>query len=167
MSRPAAPDLVIRPFRPRDFPAISALNRATFSEHATRETGFGDDGPVKRLNRLGSPAGRIVNALSRGKLIALVAEIDGAFAGYLVTMLRKPDSALFFDIGVVPEARRHGIGRDMFLAAEAEARRRGLKTFVATVWPNNRASIGLLEEFGYAPAPDQPGDGSLVYRKHV
>lgn len=169
MSEFPTSEAIIRPFRPRDFPAISALNRSTFAEHATREAGFDDDGPVKRLNRLGSVRGRLVNALSRGPLRALVAEAEGAFAGYVVSMHARPHTCIFFDIGVVPELRRSGLGRQLFVAAQSEALRLEYSKFIATAWPNNRASIALLEEFGYArdhAAEPHGSDGPYTFVRY-
>ena len=54
---------------------------------------------------------------------------------------------------VVPEARGRGIGRELLVALEAEARALGYRGLVLETGTAQEAAIGLYASFGYAPIP--------------
>lgn len=54
---------------------------------------------------------------------------------------------------VVPEARGRGIGRELLVALEAEARALGYQGLVLETGTAQEAAIGLYASFGYAPIP--------------
>jgi GNAT superfamily N-acetyltransferase len=73
-------------------------------------------------------------------------------------------------LGVVPEARRHGIGRTLMEALHEEAGSRGMRELRLEVIEGNDAALGLYETLGYeflrwleigsleaAPAPEGGG----------
>lgn len=80
----------------------------------------------------------------------LVAERDGAIVGAAVVFFHASHRiARLYSIAVAPEARGAGIGEQLLMAAEREARRRGRETFRLEVRTDNAAARRLYERRGY------------------
>jgi ribosomal protein S18 acetylase RimI-like enzyme len=92
---------------------------------------------------------------------AVVAELGGAPAGYVVTQevrragtpLVAPRAYLLVEeLVVAPTARRRGVGRALMDAAHALARERGLSRVELDVRSWNEAALAFYRALGYAPA---------------
>jgi GNAT superfamily N-acetyltransferase len=84
---------------------------------------------------------------------AYLAELDGRAIGYAITFetyssfLALPTLYLE-DLFVLPEARRHGVGREMFRRLAAEAVRRGCGRMEWAVLDWNQLAIDFYEKLG-------------------
>jgi RimJ/RimL family protein N-acetyltransferase len=141
-------DFKIRPADPSDAEALTRLAEAVSAE---------PEGWLISANGEWRSVGderRYIKALRRYPNAAvIVAERgDGALVGRLsVARDTHPASAHVADIGllVAKEARRHGVGKALLVAAVDWARRSGIRKLELHVFPWNRPAIGLYEEFGF------------------
>ncbi len=85
--------------------------------------------------------------------IAVVA-VRGAIVGYLLAQ-RLPDEWHVLDLGVAPEARRLGIGREMLVNLLEVTDRRGAPSTLE-VRVSNTAAISLYEAMGFASHGRRP-----------
>jgi ribosomal protein S18 acetylase RimI-like enzyme len=92
---------------------------------------------------------------------AVVAELDGAAVGHVVTQVVRragtPFTApraflLVEELVVAPAARRRGVGRALMDAAHALAGELGLSRVELDVRPWNEAALAFYRALGYAPA---------------
>lgn len=87
--------------------------------------------------------------------VFLVAEEDGARAGFILMLDTMPDEvtrmpqAFVAYMAVEPSAQSRGIGKRLLAAAEDEARRRGLPYMGLMVTEDNAAARALYESAGY------------------
>jgi L-amino acid N-acyltransferase len=83
----------------------------------------------------------------------LVAEAEGTVIGFCAITPFHPVSGYRYtatgSIYIAREHRRTGVGHALGEAMIAEARRRGLHTLIGGVNSENRASLALLESFGF------------------
>jgi ribosomal protein S18 acetylase RimI-like enzyme len=88
--------------------------------------------------------------------IALIAEENGARAGFLLMLDGMPDEVTGENQGFVAymaveaQSRGKGIGRALLSAAEDEARKHGLPYISLMVTEDNAAARALYERAGYA-----------------
>lgn len=91
---------------------------------------------------------------ARGESVLLVAESDAQCVGFcqlypsFCSVIAAPIYVLY-DIFVHPDARRHHIGRDLLLAAEAHARASGFARMDLTTAHTNRTAQTLYESLGW------------------
>lgn len=146
----------IRGFEARDVAAALALNNDN----------------VPELNELDAPEVARLSTLAEA---ALVAEVDGAFAGFCWVIApgkeygslnygwfsRTYDRFLYLDrIAVVPEFRRHGVGRAFY--AELVERFHGhwpLLTCEVNLRPRNERSLAFHHSIGFREVGQQETDG--------
>jgi GNAT superfamily N-acetyltransferase len=118
------------------------------------------------LRRAGNPVGA---ALAEPDLLRdgfgsdpafglLVAELDGAIAGYLLHHPSyDPDRGgrvtTVVDLFVSPGARRQGVGRALMAAASERCRRAGGRALVWWVRPANRDAVAFYERLGGVADP--------------
>jgi predicted GNAT superfamily acetyltransferase len=90
---------------------------------------------------------------------SFVAEHDGELAGFLVGFLSqtKPDEAYVHFVGVDPEARGSGLGRELYERFFAAARMHGRRTVSCVTFPANEASLAFHAAIGFEPSPPRPG----------
>jgi predicted GNAT superfamily acetyltransferase len=148
--------VLIRGFEAGDVAAALALNNDNVPELNELDTS-----EVARLSTLAEAA--------------LVAEVDGAFAGFCWVIApgkeygslnygwfsRTYDRFLYLDrIAVVPEFRRHGVGRAFY--AELVERFRGhwpLLTCEVNLRPRNERSLAFHHSIGFREVGQQDTDG--------
>lgn len=88
--------------------------------------------------------------LRHGNDELLVAEVDGALAGYSLTLFRRSTSlARLYSVAVDPRYRGRQIGRALVLAAQASALERGATRMRLEVRQDNLAAQQLYRGLGY------------------
>ncbi len=108
------------------------------------------------------------NFLTSSHSVVMVAEHEGAVAGY-VHILFRPGSktARLYSIGVAAHAAGRGIGVALLRTGERAARRRGIGIMRLEVQLANRAAIARYKKSGYRHTGRLPGyynDGSDALR---
>jgi phosphinothricin acetyltransferase len=135
----------LRPAELRDVPAITRIY-----EHAVRhgtasfEIEPPDEAEIKRR----------LTALHDGRFPYLVAEIDGAVAGYAYAGPYRARPAYRFtvedSIYIDPTMHRRGIGRALLVRLLVEAEKEGFRQMIAVIGDSNQApSIALHEALGF------------------
>lgn len=88
--------------------------------------------------------------LAHGHMSCLIAEVDGAPAGYALVLYRGTTSlARLYSIAVHPDMRGRGLARLLLLAAEDAARAEGCAVLRLEVRPDNASAIALYRAEGY------------------
>ncbi|MER8222694.1 GNAT family N-acetyltransferase [Streptomyces sp. NPDC094143] len=132
----------IRPARPEDEDALGRLDRATWSPlHAVQPRPEPPYGPFFSER----------NPMAQ----CLVAELDGALAGYLRLGTATPLACnahvrMIRGLAVAEEARGHGVARALLRAAGEEARRLGARRLTLRVLAHNTPARALYASEGFA-----------------
>lgn len=152
------PAVHIRPATPDDEDPLARLDRATWSTlHAVQPR---PQPPYEPFFTERSGPDEI-----------LVAELDGAVAGYIRLALATPLASnahvrQIRGLAVAHEARGAGVGRALLRAAVEEARRQGARRLSLRVLGHNTAARKLYESEGFVVEGVQPGefllDGAYV-----
>ena len=133
------PEPVIRPVNENDIPALWQLEQDCFQSD--------------RLSRR-----RFRHWVSASHRVFLVAEQDQKILGYcLVILHRGTRLARLYSLALSRDARGTGLGRELLVAAENGAARRGRLFMRLEVATDNYPAIRLYEKSGYvvfATAPD-------------
>jgi phosphinothricin acetyltransferase len=137
------PDLVIRPFSTPDIPPANAL-----TNHYIQHT------PIHFATRPATDAEFGDSWLhGRDKFPWFTATIDGRFAGYAKAYTWRTraayDTTAEVGLYVHPDFHRRGVGRALYAALIADARRRGFHTLVAGIALPNDSSVKLHEACGF------------------
>ncbi|MFC9509953.1 GNAT family N-acetyltransferase [Streptomyces sp. NPDC057002] len=131
----------IRPARLDDEEALGLLDRATWSPlHAVQP-------------RPEPPYGPFFSERDPWHE-CLVAELDGAVAGYLrlgtaTSLACNAHVRMIRGLAVAEEARGHGLARALLRAAGEEARRQGARRLTLRVLGHNTPARGLYESEGF------------------
>lgn len=134
---------LIRAAAEGDFPAIAAL-----TNHYIVST------PIHFAYDPVTPAElRESWAKTRARYPFLIAEVDGALAGYCKAGLWRdraayawtPESGIYVD----PARHRRGVGRALYLALFDELRARGFHSVIGGITLPNEASVRLHEAVGF------------------
>lgn len=111
--------------------------------------------------RLASPSAvlesydRLLDIVENQSHVALIAELDGTPAGFLLLLDRLADEvtgepqAFVAYMAVERAHRREGVGAALMRAAEDEARSRGLPYIALMVTEENAAAQALYATFGF------------------
>lgn len=86
--------------------------------------------------------------ISDSQAAFFVAEIDGAFAGYLSGVIAA-DECEVSNIAVIERFRRRKVGTELFAALVESASTRGVKSLYLLVRADNSAAIGLYRSLGF------------------
>jgi ribosomal protein S18 acetylase RimI-like enzyme len=98
---------------------------------------------------------RLLAAVEERQYFALIAEVDGKAAGFILTLDSLPDEVTGDDqafvvyMAVERDARGAGIGSALLERAEHEARKRGAPYMALMVTDENAAARALYERAGY------------------
>ena len=98
---------------------------------------------------------RLLAIVEKREHLALVAEIDGKPAGFMLTLDSLPDEVTGDDqafvvyMAVERDARGAGVGSALLERAEDEARKRGAPYMALMVTEENAAARALYERAGY------------------
>lgn len=158
--------LLIRPAVGTDLPAISAIERASFSDPWTVES-FASAMSLAHVRFLvaeettdasGRPAVRRAGVLPvLGYVVALLAADQGEIA----------------DIAVDVAARRRGIGRSLLDRVMTDATRSGVRALFLEVRESNAAALALYRGAGFRGTGRRPGyyrnpsEDALVLRRDL
>ncbi len=141
--------LRIRAASADDIDALSAIEAAVFS--------------TDRISRRSFRA-----LIARPTAATLVAEIDGAVAGYVMILFRAGTGmARLYSLAVTPERGGRGIGKKLLAAAEDAAKRHDRIMLRLEVREDNDGAIGLYGRAGYRQIgriPDYYEDGMAALR---
>jgi L-amino acid N-acyltransferase YncA len=137
-------DLVIRPYRPEDIPAVTRIYghyvRGTVITFETEEPGEAE------------MATRFAAIASKGHPL-LIGEMDGTVIGYAYASTYRPREAYRFtcedSIYLAPEAVGHGIGGQMLARLIEEASKAGLRQMLAVITAERENSIRLHMKHGF------------------
>jgi phosphinothricin acetyltransferase len=144
--------VTIRLATPADAPAITAIyNEGIAEREATFETRPRTPGEVEEW--------------LAGRLPVIVAEVDGAVAGF-AKIGPYSEREVYAGIGehgvyVAAAARRHGAGRALLEALAQEAEEAGLYKLTSRIFATNTASIALHEATGFTVVGVQRHHGQL------
>ncbi len=139
--------IAIRPAEPFDIAAITCIYaRAVRQETASFEIEPPDEAEMRRR----------YEALRAGNHPFLVAERDGAVAGYAYAGPFRARAAFRWtvedSIYVDPTAQRRGVGRKLLAALIAESEAHGFRQMLAVIGDSaNTASIELHRAMGFRP----------------
>ncbi len=139
MPRARARGPVIRKARRSDLDALDRIEGLSFNaDRFSRET----------LRRL----------LATWTAACLVAEIDGAPAGYAIVLFRVGTLvARLYSIAVDPAQRGLGAAQALIAGAEAAARARGARVLRLEVRASNKAGLSLYDRAGFTFLERRPG----------
>jgi predicted GNAT superfamily acetyltransferase len=105
---------------------------------------------------------------------SFVAERDGALAGFLVGFFSpaEPGEAYVHFVGVSPDERRSGLGRELYERFFELARANGRTRVSCVTSPRNSGSIAFHTAIGFEPsAPkagyDGPGEDRVVLARSI
>ena len=140
--------LVIRPATTADIPAITRIYAHAVT-HGTASFELEPPDEVEIALRM--------KAVLDGKFPYLVAEVDGAVAGYAYASLYRTRPAYRFTVEnsvyVAPEAHRRGIGKALLKKLIEDCTALGFRQMIAVIGDSNQAaSIGVHKACGFEPA---------------
>jgi|KBSMisStandDraft_5_1062788.scaffolds.fasta_scaffold94512_2 ribosomal-protein-alanine N-acetyltransferase len=139
----AAPAARLRPARARDLDALFALDQACFE-------------PDIAYTR-----GQLRDLLSRPHAVALVAEVDGALAGFAIGH-RIGGRGHVVTLDVAGGRRRQGVGRELMRQLVERLESAGARRIRLEVDLRNAGAIRFYERLGFRETrtlPDYYGDG--------
>lgn len=88
--------------------------------------------------------------------------LEGELAGFLAGFVSPdhPDQAVVVMAGTSPNLRRRGVGRRLHEQFEADARERGARRLVESIFPGDPGAVAFLRAIGFRPL-DVPGTQRL------
>jgi L-amino acid N-acyltransferase YncA len=137
-------DLVMRPYRPDDIPAVTKIYGHYVRETViTFETAEPDEAEM---------ANRFAAIAAKGHPL-LIGEIEGEVIGYAYASTYRPREAYRFtcedSIYLAPSAVGHGIGSKMLGRLIDESSKAGLKQMLAVITAERENSIRLHAKHGF------------------
>jgi len=140
--------VTIRPATFADIPAITRIY-AHAVEHGTASFELTPPDEAEMRRRM--------QAILEGKFPYIVAEIDGAIAGYAYASLYRTRPAYRFTVEdsvyVAPHIHRRGVGKALLMKLIEACTALGLRQMIAVIGDSDQAaSIGVHRACGFAPA---------------
>jgi L-amino acid N-acyltransferase YncA len=147
--------ILIRPSQDADLPAITAL----YAHHVLHSTGTFETEPPS----LADMTARRADVLAKG-LPWLVAEVDGALAGFAYGNWFKPRAAYRYSVEdsiyLAPAQQGRGMGRALMAELLAKFEAAGVRRVMAVIGDSaNAGSIGLHRALGFEPVGTVPACG--------
>lgn len=87
--------------------------------------------------------------LGRYNVLQLLARLDDRPVGFFMGFELKPDTFYAWFYGVVPDARRHGVGAQLIEAAQSWAQQSGYEVFRLECHNQHRPMLHLAITLGY------------------
>jgi GNAT superfamily N-acetyltransferase len=144
--------VLVRRAGPGDVEALVDLCAALFAEDSGNHDPTVDQGWPRREGH-----GYFSQVIGDDDAIGLVAEVEGAAAGYLVGRLRPPGEtrpvrvAILEAMYVQPTHRRRGVGAALVSELRAWAGRQRANRLSVTAYAANVEAIRFYEREGFAP----------------
>jgi len=93
----------------------------------------------------------LLSNVERDKMVAVIAEVEGKFAGSCEITPKRGYSSHLGSLGIslVAEYRDLGIGQEMMLEAEKQVKRLGVEVVDLEVFATNARAIHTYEKVGY------------------
>ena len=139
------------PIRPATFADIPAITRiyAHAVEHGTASFELTPPNEAEMMRRM--------QAILDGKFPYIVAEIDGAVAGYAYASLYRTRPAYRFTVEdsvyAAPHLHRRGVGKALLMKLIEACTALGLRQMIAVIGDSNQAaSIGVHKACGFTDA---------------
>ena len=147
--------ILIRPSQDADLPAITAI----YAHHVLHGTGTFETTPPTEADM----ASRRSDVLGKG-LPWLVAEVDGAVAGFAYGNWFKPRAAYRYSVEdsiyLAPHQQGKGLGRALMAELLAQLERAGVRRVMAVIGDSaNAGSVGLHRALGFEPVGTVPSCG--------
>lgn len=136
-----------------DAEEIGRLHAALQSYHAEALPTF-----FKQPTDEAFPPSSVAALLEEPLNLFLLAEIDGAVAGYLYADIRPAEETpmthrverlWIHQLVVAPERRRQGVGTALLDAAKSYAAAQGIHTLALSIWAFNREALRFFEAQGF------------------
>jgi ribosomal protein S18 acetylase RimI-like enzyme len=104
--------------------------------------------PLAESENLRVKITRILNDRRRGWIKAVYGErMVGAVA--VIYHYRRPQLGLIETLAVLPESRRHGIGKKLVQFAMSKLFQNGMDSLLITTWETNEAALAMYEKLGF------------------
>jgi ribosomal protein S18 acetylase RimI-like enzyme len=140
----------VRPAAAADYPAFARMALEVLEHHVAAVP------DVFQRVAVALPEDYFTELLTDADSGVLVAESDGALAGYAVLQLRRTTLALHVpriiayvqNFGVSQGARRGGVGRALLAACAAWGRERGAGSLELDCWEANQAALAFYTAQG-------------------
>ncbi len=126
----AAPEIILRPYKPADFKTLYRIDQACFPKGIAYS----------------SAALKIYLRYKSSR--CLLAEVSGAIAGFILTE-QSPEIAHIITLDVLDAYRRVGVGSKLLEAAEKMATSQGVQRIYLETATTNKAAIALWKKHGY------------------
>ena len=127
--------MIIREMKPEDVPAIAELEKQCFSAPWSENM--------------------IISSLENRLSCWLVAEIEGAIAGYVGSEIVL-DSADMMNIAVAPEFRRQGVGAALVNGLVSRLQSKSVSFLLLEVRVSNKPAIAMYEKLGFLQVGFRP-----------
>lgn len=166
----AAPALLIRPFRPEEWPAYRAIRLRALAD---APTAFGSTLAAEEALAPESWSTRLARSAVSGIDHALVAELDGQPVGLAWAKVDASDPLLvnLFQMWVAPEARGQGVAGALLDETVRWAGARGARAMQLGVNCSNAGALRLYERAGFVDAgvlePMRPGSDQIEQRMRL
>jgi RimJ/RimL family protein N-acetyltransferase len=94
---------------------------------------------------------RLLSGVEKDKMVAVVAEVEGSFAGSCEITPKRGYSSHLGTLGIslMAEYRNAGIGQEMMLEAEEKVKNLGVEVVDLEVFETNTRAIHTYEKVGY------------------
>lgn len=150
----ASADMLVRDARENDLPEILAIHNSAIAE----TTAIWDTEPADLAERQAW-----FEARTAAGCPVLVAEIDGAVAGYASYGQFRPKSGYRFSVEnsvyVADRFHRRGVAKALMTELLERARKGDVHTMIAAIETSNQISITLHEKFGFKITGQMPEVG--------
>ncbi len=147
-------EIRVRPMEGADYGSLRALDDAVMRYSARAFLGFDWDSapPEKREEQRAITPDAF--AFYTGTGYALIAEADGAIAGYVLAQALRhfdlePLAVWVEDISVHPDYHRRGIATELYRRLAERARAAGATVILAGIHTDNAASLAMHRRVGF------------------
>lgn len=103
---------------------------------------------------------RTLTGIEGDKMVSVVAEVEGRFAGHVEVTRRPGYSSHVGNLGIslIRDFRDAGIGQELMLEAETQAKKLGIELIQLEVYERNKRAVHVYEKTGYSVVGRVPGD---------
>ena len=94
---------------------------------------------------------RILSSVEKDRMVSVVAELDGRLIGHVEVVKKQGYSSHvgILGISIIQGYRGTGIGQELMLEAEAQAKRLGVELIELDVYERNKCAIHVYKKTGY------------------